>query len=135
MASAVSIRGCCSISQSSASYTSRSATSRRPTDKARLDAQGQDVADSGADTVGRLLETVEDLTCRVALATVYATGLRTSEVVAIRIEHIETEREMIPCGQRQGREGPLRESPAYIAIVVHLGRLGCQLRNCVRLST
>ena len=49
----------------------------------------------GADTVGRLLEAIEDLTCRVALATVYATGLRTSEVIAIRIEHIETERKMI----------------------------------------
>ena len=49
----------------------------------------------GADTVGRLLEAVEDLTCRVALATVYATGLRTSEVIAIRIAHIETERELI----------------------------------------
>ena len=49
----------------------------------------------GAGTVGRLLEAVEDLTCRVALATVYATGLRTSEVIAIRIEHIETERKMI----------------------------------------
>ena len=55
----------------------------------------------GADTVGRLLEAVEDLTCRVALATVYATGLRTSEVIAIRIEHIETERELIRvvCGK------------------------------------
>ena len=55
----------------------------------------------GANTVGRLLEAVEDLTCRVALAATYATGLRTSEVVAIRIEHIETEREMIrvACGK------------------------------------
>jgi integrase/recombinase XerD len=55
----------------------------------------------GADTVGRLLEAVEDLTCRVALATVYATGLRTSEVIAIRIAHIETERELIrvACGK------------------------------------
>ena len=49
----------------------------------------------GADTVGRLLEAVDDLTCRVALATAYATGMRTSEVVAIRLEHIETERELI----------------------------------------
>ena len=55
----------------------------------------------GADTVGRLLEAVDDLTCRVALATAYATGLRTSEVVAIRIEHIETERKLIrvACGK------------------------------------
>ena len=55
----------------------------------------------GAGTVGRLLEAVDDLTCRVALATAYATGLRTSEVVAIRIEHIETERKLIrvACGK------------------------------------
>ena len=55
----------------------------------------------GADTVGRLLEAVDELTCRVALATAYATGLRTSEVVAIRIEHIETERKLIrvACGK------------------------------------
>ena len=42
------------------------------------------------DEVGRLLEAVEDLTCRVALACAYATGMRTSQVVAIRIEHIAT---------------------------------------------
>ena len=54
-----------------------------------------------ADTVGRLLEAVDDLTCRVALATAYATGLRTSEVVGVRIEHIETERKLIrvACGK------------------------------------
>ena len=55
----------------------------------------------GVDTVGRPLEAVDDLTCRVGLATAYATGLRTSEVVAIRIEHIETERKLIrvACGK------------------------------------
>ena len=55
----------------------------------------------GADTVGRLLEAVDDLTCRVALATAYATGMRTSEVVSIRIEHIQTERKLIRvvCGK------------------------------------
>jgi integrase/recombinase XerD len=56
----------------------------------------------GADTVGRLLEAVDDLTCRVALATAYATGLRTSEVVAIRIEHIETERKLIRVASGKG---------------------------------
>ena len=72
----------------------------------------------GADTVGRLLEAVDDLTCRVALATVYATGLRTSEVVAIRIEHIETERELIRvvCGKgAKDRYVPL--SPALLALL------------------
>jgi len=36
LASAASIRVCCSISQSSAAYASRSATSMRPTDSGRL---------------------------------------------------------------------------------------------------
>ena len=72
----------------------------------------------GADTVGRLLEAVEDLTCRVALATVYATGLRTSEVCSIRIEHIETERELIRvvCGKgAKDRYVPL--SPGLLALL------------------
>ena len=72
----------------------------------------------GADTVGRLLEAVEDLTCRVALATVYATGLRTSEVIAIRIEHIETERELIRVVDGKGakdRYVPL--SPALLTLL------------------
>ena len=61
----------------------------------------------GADTVGRLLEAVDELTCRVALATAYATGLRTSEVVAIRIEHIETERKLIRVACGKGSPSPL----------------------------
>ena len=72
----------------------------------------------GADTVGRLLEAVDDLTCRVALATAYATGLRTSEVVAIRIEHIETERTLIrvACGKgAKDRYVPL--SPTLLALL------------------
>ncbi len=72
----------------------------------------------GADTVGRLLEAVDDLTCRVALATAYATGMRTSEVVAIRIEHIETERKLIrvACGKgAKDRYVPL--SPGLLALL------------------
>ncbi len=42
----------------------------------------------GADTVGRLLEAVDDLTCRVALATAYATGMRTSEVVSSPLDRL-----------------------------------------------
>ena len=72
----------------------------------------------GADTVGRLLEAVDDLTCRVALATAYATGLRTNEVVAIRIEHIETEREMIRvvCG-KGAKDRYVTLSPALLALL------------------
>ncbi len=72
----------------------------------------------GADTVGRLLEAVDDLNCRVALAVAYATGMRTSEVVAIRIEHIETERQLIrvACGKgAKDRYVPL--SPGLLALL------------------
>ena len=72
----------------------------------------------GADTVGRLLEAVEDLTCRVALATAYATGMRTSEVVSVRIEHIETERKLIRVVDGKGskdRYVPL--SPGLLALL------------------
>ena len=72
----------------------------------------------GADTVGRLLEAVEDLTCRVALATAYATGMRTSEVASIRIGHIETERKLIrvACGKgAKDRYVPL--SPGLLTLL------------------
>lgn len=55
-----------------------------------------------ADEVARLLEAVEDLTCRIALTTVYATGMRTGEVVAVRIEHIESGRKLIRIEQGKG---------------------------------
>lgn len=72
----------------------------------------------GADTVGRLLEAVEDLTCRVALACVYATGLRTSEVVAIRIEHIETGRGMIRVVEGKGaKDRYVVLSPALLTLL------------------
>ena len=72
----------------------------------------------GADTVGRLLEAVDDLTCRVALATVYATGLRTSEVVAIRIDHIETERGMIRVVEGKGaKDRYVMLSPALLTLL------------------
>ncbi len=45
--------------------------------------------------VARLIEAVDDVVCRTALATVYATGLRTAEVLSLRIEHIESARGLI----------------------------------------
>ena len=72
----------------------------------------------GADAVGRLLEAVEDLTCRVALACVYATGLRTSEVIAIRIEHIETGRGMIRVVEGKGaKDRYVMLSPALLSLL------------------
>jgi integrase/recombinase XerD len=71
-----------------------------------------------ADEVGRLLEAVDDLTCRVALACAYATGLRTSEVVAIRIEHIETARELIRVAEGKGaKDRYVMLSPALLVLL------------------
>ena len=71
-----------------------------------------------AEEIGRLLEAVDDLTCRVALATAYATGLRTSEVVAIRIEHIETARELIRvAGGKGAKDRYVMLSPALLALL------------------
>ncbi|MFZ0854261.1 MAG: site-specific integrase [Hyphomicrobiaceae bacterium] len=53
--------------------------------------------------VARLIEAVEDSVCRTALATVYATGMRTAEVVSLRIEHIESARGLIRVEQGKGR--------------------------------
>ena len=54
--------------------------------------------------VARLIEAVEDPVCRTALATVYATGLRTAEVLSLRIEHIESARGLIRVEQGKGRK-------------------------------
>ena len=54
--------------------------------------------------VARLIEAVEDPVCRTALATVYATGMRTAEVLSLRIEHIESARSLIRVEQGKGRK-------------------------------
>jgi integrase len=54
--------------------------------------------------VARLIETVDDLICRTALTTVYATGMRTAEVLSLRIEHIESARGLIRVEQGKGRK-------------------------------
>ena len=54
--------------------------------------------------VTRLIDAIEDPVCRTALATVYATGLRTAEVLALRIEHLESARELIRVEQGKGRK-------------------------------
>ena len=71
-----------------------------------------------AEEVARLLEAVEDLTCRVALACAYATGLRTSEVVSIRIEHIETARAVIFVAEGKGaKDRYVMLSPALLVLL------------------
>ena len=54
--------------------------------------------------VARLIEAVDDLICRTALTTVYATGMRTAEVLSLRVEHIESERGLIRVEQGKGRK-------------------------------
>ena len=66
--------------------------------------------------VTRLIDAIEDLVCRTALATVYATGLRTAEVLALRIEHLESARELIRVEQGKGRKDRyVMLSPALLA--------------------
>jgi len=47
------------------------------------------------DEVVRFLEAVSSLKCRTALTTAYATGLRVSEVVAVKLGNIDSERMVI----------------------------------------
>ena len=54
--------------------------------------------------VTRLIDAIEDPVCHTAVATVYATGLRTAEVLALRIEHLESARELIRVEQGKGRK-------------------------------
>jgi len=54
--------------------------------------------------VARLIEAIDDVVCRTALATVYGTGLRTAEVLSLRIEHIESARDLIRVEQGKGRK-------------------------------
>lgn len=54
--------------------------------------------------VARLLDAVEAPVCRAALITAYATGMRTAEVLTLRIGHIESARELIRVEQGKGRK-------------------------------
>jgi integrase len=54
--------------------------------------------------VARLLEAVDSDVCRTALTTAYATGMRTAELPAFRIEHIESARGLIRIEQGKGRK-------------------------------
>jgi integrase/recombinase XerD len=48
-----------------------------------------------AEEVARLLDAMDDLTRRVTVMTALTTGMRTGEVVSLRIEHIESNRGLI----------------------------------------
>jgi len=55
--------------------------------------------------VSRILETTNNLKHRALLATVYSSGLRVSEVVKLRPEHIESSRMMIRVEEGKGNKG------------------------------
>ena len=61
-----------------------------------------------AGEVARLIEAVEDPVFK-ALATVYATGMRTAEVLSLRIDHIESARMLLRVEQGKGRR-PVRHA-------------------------
>ena len=55
--------------------------------------------------ISRILETTNNLKHRALLATVYSSGLRVSEVVKLRPEHIESSRMMIRVEEGKGNKG------------------------------
>ena len=62
-----------------------------------------------ADEVVRFLEAIPSLKSRTALTTVYAAGLRVSEVVLLKIADNDSQR-MVMGRAVQGRQGPLRHA-------------------------
>ncbi len=56
------------------------------------------------DEVAKILQSTPNLKHRAVLATVYGSGLRVSEVVKLKPEHIETSRMMIRVEQGKGRK-------------------------------
>ena len=63
-----------------------------------------------ADEVVRFLGAIPSLKSRTALTTVYAAGLRVSEVVLLKIADIDSQRMVIRVEAGQGRQGPLRHA-------------------------
>jgi site-specific recombinase XerD len=68
--------------------------------------------------VARFLEAVDGLRPRVALTTAYATGLRASEVVALRIEDIDSSRMLIRVQHgKGGKQRYVMLSPTLLGIL------------------
>jgi len=66
------------------------------------------------DEVVRFLEAVSSLKCRVALTTAYATGLRVSEVVAVEISNIDSDRMVIHIVHGKGGKDRFVMLPAQL---------------------
>ncbi|WP_439397444.1 tyrosine-type recombinase/integrase [Bradyrhizobium sp. PMVTL-01] len=77
-----------------------------------------------ADEVVSFLEAIPSLKSRIALTTVYATGLRVSEVVFLRVPHIDSQRMVIRVEQgKGGRDRYVMLSPQILKILRTYWRL------------
>jgi integrase/recombinase XerD len=77
-----------------------------------------------ADEVARLLNSVANLKCRVALTTIYAAGLRASEAVLLKIGDIDSERMVIRVEQgKGGKDRYVMLSPRLLPILRRYWRL------------
>jgi integrase/recombinase XerD len=77
-----------------------------------------------ADEIVALLEAVPSLRSRAALTTAYAAGLRTSEVVGLRIEDIDSARGIIAVrGGKGGKDRHVMLSPQLLGILRAYWRL------------
>ena len=77
-----------------------------------------------ADEVVAFLEAVASLKSRAALTTAYAAGLRTSEVVGLRIEDIDSARGVIAVrGGKGGKDRHVMLSPQLLGILRTYWRL------------
>ena len=65
---------------------------------------------SATSEVVRFLEAIPSLKSRTALTTVYAAGLRVSEVVLLKVADIDSQRMVIRVEQGKGGKRPLRHA-------------------------
>jgi site-specific recombinase XerD len=77
-----------------------------------------------ADEVVSFLEAIPSLKCRIALTTVYAAGLRVSEVVSLKVADIDSQRMVILVEQgKGGRDRYVMLSPQLLRILRAYWRL------------
>ena len=80
-----------------------------------------------ADEVVRFLEAIPSLKSRIALTTVYAAGLRVSEVVLLKIADIDSQRMVIRVKQgKGGKDRYVMLSPQLLAIL-RIARMNVKL--------
>jgi integrase/recombinase XerD len=77
----------------------------------------------GADEVVSFLEAIPSLKSRIALTTVYATGLRVSEVVFLKVADIDSQRMVIRVQGKGGRDRYVMLSPQLLKILRAYWRL------------